>query len=121
VWYVAFGVVSGHIRRNLLPQGTAAGDAWSYNRLERLTYMGVVFALFPLIIWTGLAMSPAFVAAVPGADAVFGGRQSARTLHFLLSVLLVVFVLVHVAMVWRAGFRRRVVAMITGRADETPL
>lgn len=60
-------------------------------------------------------MSPAVTSAVPAVVTVFGGQQSARTLHFFLSVMLVVFVLVHVAMVWLAGFRGRVGAMITGR------
>ena len=116
--YVIWGVASGHFRDNLLP-GTrltwpAAADARSYNSIQRLTYLVVIFALFPLIIWTGLAMSPAFVSAVPATVTILGGRQSARTLHFVVTLLLVAFVLVHVAMVWRAGFRARVNAMITG-------
>jgi len=69
----------------------------------------------PLLVWTGLALSPAFDSAIPTAVSILGGRQSARTLHFFLSVSLVVFVLVHVAMVWLAGFRHRMIAMITGR------
>ena len=68
----------------------------------------MIFVLFPLVIWTGLAMSPAFVSAVPATVTLLGGRQSARTLHFLVSVSLVVFLLVHVAMVWFAGFGTRV-------------
>jgi thiosulfate reductase cytochrome b subunit len=92
----------------------AAADAWSYNLVQRLTYILVIFVLFPLVIWTGLAMSPAFVSAVPSTVTILGGRQSARTLHFLVTVALVAFVVVHVAMVWSAGFRSRVMAMITG-------
>jgi thiosulfate reductase cytochrome b subunit len=61
-------------------------------------------------------MSPAFVSAIPSTVTVFGGRQTARTLHFLVSVALVLFVLVHVVMVYRAGFGDRVIAMLTGRA-----
>jgi thiosulfate reductase cytochrome b subunit len=91
-----------------------AADASSYNLVQRLTYILVIFVLFPLVIWTGLAMSPAFVAAVPSTVTILGGRQSARTLHFLVSVSLVAFLLVHVAMVWFAGFGTRVTAMITG-------
>ncbi len=134
--YVIFGVVSGHFRKHLLPGGAdrswrafadsvaghlrfdapAGADAWSYNLLQRLTYLAVIFVLFPLFVWTGLAMSPAFTSAIPSAASALGGRQTARTLHFLLSIALVAFVLVHVVMVWLAGFRERVAAMITGRA-----
>jgi thiosulfate reductase cytochrome b subunit len=68
-----------------------------------------------LVIWTGLAMSPAVTSAIPAAVTALGGRQSARTIHFFVSVLLMVFLLVHVVMVYLAGFRNRVRAMITGR------
>ena len=78
----------------------------------------MIFVLFPLVIWTGLAMSPAFDAAVPFAVNVLGGRQSARTLHFFVSGLLLLFLLVHVAMVIQAGFKVRMQAMITGRVVE---
>jgi thiosulfate reductase cytochrome b subunit len=90
-------------------------DAWSYNVLQRLSYLLVIFVLFPFVIWTGLAMSPAFVSAVPAAVNLLGGQQSARTLHFFVSIALVLFMLVHVGMVWFAGFRSRMRAMITGR------
>jgi thiosulfate reductase cytochrome b subunit len=75
----------------------------------------VIFVVFPLIIWTGLAMSPAFVSAVPATVNLLGGQQSARTIHFLVSLILLLFVLVHVVMVFIAGFRSRMRAMITGR------
>jgi thiosulfate reductase cytochrome b subunit len=91
-------------------------EALSYNVLQRLTYLFVIFVLFPLVIWTGLAMSPAFVSAVPAAVNVLGGQQSARTLHFFVSLALVLFLLVHIVMVWLAGFKSRMRAMITGRA-----
>jgi thiosulfate reductase cytochrome b subunit len=137
--YVAWGASSGHFRRNLLPAASdrsmrafsrafvqhirftrpVAADAWSYNLVQRLTYILVIFVLFPLVIWTGLAMSPAFVSAVPSTVTILGGRQSARTLHFLVSVSLVAFLLVHVAMVWLAGFGTRVRAMITGAQGRT--
>lgn len=116
--YVAFGVLTGHVAKNLLPANAARPpDPSSYNPLQRLVYLGVIFVAFPLVVWTGLAMSPAFVSAVPFTAAAFGGRQSARTIHFLLSLSLVVFVLVHIVMVWRAGFTARVTAMITGRSS----
>ena len=137
--YVIWGVWSGHFRQHLLPDAnersmralsgavmrhlrfarTAAADAWSYNLIQRLTYLAVIFVLFPLVIWTGLAMSPAFVSAVPSTVTLLGGRQSARTLHFLVSLSLVAFVLVHVAMVWFAGFGTRVMAMLIGAPAPT--
>ena len=134
--YVIWAVLSGHFRKELLPDASdrsmrafsrglvrhlrfarpLPADASSYNLVQRLTYLLVIFVLFPLMIWTGLAMSPAFVSAVPSTVTWLGGRQSARTLHFLVTVALVAFVVVHVAMVWFAGFETRVMAMITGRA-----
>ena len=133
--YVIWGLFSGHFRRNLLPQGadlswrgfsSAIGkhlrfqrpgevDAWSYNVVQRITYLFVIFILFPLVIWTGLAMSPAFVSEFPATVNLLGGQQSARTLHFFVSVALSLFVLVHVVMVCVAGFKSRMRAMITGR------
>jgi hypothetical protein len=53
-------------------------EAWSYNLLQRLSYLFVIFVLFPLVIWTGLAMSPAFVSAIPATVTVLGGQQSAH-------------------------------------------
>jgi thiosulfate reductase cytochrome b subunit len=94
----------------------SAPEAWSYNLLQRLSYLLVIFVLFPLVIWTGLAMSPAFVSAFPATVTLLGGRQSARTLHFFVSLALLLFVLVHVVMVFVAGFWSRMRAMITGRA-----
>jgi thiosulfate reductase cytochrome b subunit len=134
--YAVSGLFTGHFRKNLLParadlswralsrvvanhlrfQPPAQAEAGSYNALQRLTYLFVIFVLFPLVIWTGLAMSPAVASAFPAAVTVFGGQQSARTIHFFISVLLVFFLLVHIAMVCLAGFRRRMRAMITGRA-----
>jgi len=133
--YLIFGLFAGHFRNDLLPGGALSwrafssaiaghlrferpseSDAWSYNVLQRLTYLFVIFVLFPLVIWTGLAMSPAFVSAFPAAVTLLGGQQSARTLHFFVSLALVLFLMIHVGMVWLAGFRSRMRAMITGRA-----
>jgi thiosulfate reductase cytochrome b subunit len=75
----------------------------------------VVFILFPLVIWTGLAMSPGFDSAFPPAVNLLGGRQSARTLHFFISAALLLFLIVHISMVVLSGFRSRMRAMITGR------
>lgn len=106
-------VVADHLR--LKPGGAA--EAWSYNVLQRIAYLAVIFVLFPLAIWTGLAMSPAVVSALPFMVTVFGGQQSARTIHFFVSISLFLFLIVHVAMVWLAGFRTRVRGMITGHVD----
>ena len=134
--YVGSILLNGHLGKNLLPgkvdrswrsfsmaiadhlrfKRPSEAEAWSYNLLQRLSYLFVIFVLFPLVIWTGLAMSPAFVSAVPAAVNLLGGQQSARTLHFFVSLALVLFLLVHVGMVWFAGFRSRMRAMITGRA-----
>jgi thiosulfate reductase cytochrome b subunit len=134
--YVMNGLFTRHFSRNLLParadlswrslvnsvashsrfKRPADAEAWSYNVLQRLTYLAVIFGLFPLVTWTGLAMSPAFVSAFPFVVTVLGGQQSARTLHFFASVFLVLFLVVHVTMVGLAGFRTRTYAMITGRA-----
>jgi thiosulfate reductase cytochrome b subunit len=134
--YGISGLLNGHFRRNLVPakadlswrsfSTTIAGhlrfqrsneaEAWSYNVVQRLTYLFVIFVLFPFVIWTGLAMSPAFVSAFPATVNVLGGQQSARTLHFFVSLALVLFLLVHVGMVWLAGFWSRMRAMITGHA-----
>jgi len=85
-----------------------------YNPLQRRTYLVVVFGLLPLMIWTGLAMSPAIVSVVPALVQVLGGHQSARTIHFAVAVALAGFVIGHVVMVTMAGFRSQVGAMITG-------
>jgi thiosulfate reductase cytochrome b subunit len=138
--YATYGLFTGHFRHNLLPDQAALSrrafsnaiaknlrferpgeaEAWSYNALQRLTYLFVIFVLFPLVIWTGLAMSPAFVSAVPAAVNLLGGQQSARTIHFFVSLALLLFLLIHVVMVFRAGFTSRMRAMITGHAA-TPM
>jgi thiosulfate reductase cytochrome b subunit len=135
--YTISGLFTGHLWKNLLPRGAdlswralsivianhlrfkppGEAEAWSYNVLQRLTYLFVIFVLFPLAIWTGLAMSPAIASVFPAAVTVFGGQQSARTIHFFVSVSLLFFLLVHIVMVCLAGFRNRIRAMITGRAD----
>jgi len=136
--YTLYGFLQGHFARNLLPDSAArspkrlaaaiarqlrarpgAADASSYNVVQRLAYLLVIFVLFPFVIWTGLAMSPAVASAFPAAVTSLGGQQSARTLHFFVTIALVVFFAVHVVMVWRAGFRARMRAMITGRPKDS--
>jgi thiosulfate reductase cytochrome b subunit len=134
--YVIAGSLTAHFRKNLFPQPTDrrwrafrnvfarylrrappdATESHAYNVVQRTSYLLVIFVLFPLVIWTGLALSPAFDSAVPAAVNLLGGRQSARTLHFFVSGFLVFFLVVHVAMITLAGFWSRMRAMITGRA-----
>jgi len=98
--YLAWGLVSGHFRRG-----------GGYPALQRYTYAAVVLVLFPVTILSGLTMSPAVTAAWPGLFTLFGGRQSARTIHFLATDALVLFLLGHVAMTIRTGFRKNMRAM----------
>jgi thiosulfate reductase cytochrome b subunit len=136
--YGIYGLWSGHFRRDLIPErrdwtwrayrdriqkylrrtipddGPDRAEERSYNVLQRTAYIVVIFGLFPLMIWTGLAMSPAFTAAFPWTVELLGGRQSARTIHFFVTWLLLLFLIVHVAMVAMAGFWSRVRGMITG-------
>jgi len=134
--YVCSGFVTRHFSRDLLPARAELtrksvsrliashvrlklpGDEESltYNLLERVAYLAVVFVLFPLAIWTGLAMSPAIASVFPALVTVLGGQQSARTIHFFVSTFLAVFLIVHIAMVCLAGFGIRMRAMITGHA-----
>jgi thiosulfate reductase cytochrome b subunit len=132
--YGISGLLTGHFRKNLLPardqmrwrsfgqkiaqslRRTSADttEMHSYNVVQRTAYLVVIFVLFPLIIWTGLAMSPALDSAVPAAVNLLGGRQSARTLHFFVSDALVLFLVVHVTMVALSGFWNRMRAIVTG-------
>jgi thiosulfate reductase cytochrome b subunit len=134
--YFTYGLFTGHFRRNLIPppgqrswqavcQRIArylrrsppdAAEVHAYNVLQRIAYLTVIFVLFPLVIWTGLALSPAFNSAFPFFVDVLGGRQCARTLHFFVSLALLLFLVIHVTMIAVSGFRSRMRAMITGRA-----
>ena len=134
--YGIYSLVSGHLRKNLLPgksdfswrvlsteivnhlrfKRPSEAEAWSYNVLQRLAYLFVILVLVPLVIWSGLAMSLSFVSAFPASVTLLGGQQSARTIHFFVSVALVLFLLVHVVMIFLAGFKSRMRAMITGKA-----
>lgn len=140
--YVLSGLFTRHFQKNLVPGRTDLGwkpimrvvsnhmhlkrpteeESRSYNVLQRLTYLAVIFLLSPLIIFTGLAMSPAVTSVFPVIVNVFGGQQSARTVHFFVAAALVLFLLVHIAMVCLAGFKNRTRAMITahGAARKEP-
>lgn len=132
--YLLWSLANGHIRRDLhitraewrrshvwhdvkaharlrFPTGAAA---LRYNVLQKIAYASVLFGLLPLLIATGLAMSPGMDAAWPWLTAIWGGRQSARSVHFLAAFGLVAFVVVHLVMVLLAGPLNEVRSMITG-------
>src|SRR5215469_14680115 len=112
--YIAHGLVTRHFRKDLVPNATRAYNTGTYNVAQRLTYLAVVFALFPVIFWTGLAMSFGVTSVFPVMAVALGGHQSARTLHFAFAALLLLFVAVHILMIYIAGFVNNVQAMITG-------
>ena len=134
--YAISGLFTQHFRNNLLPKKSdlalqpilrvasnhlhlkrpSEEESQTYNVLQRISYITVVFLLFPFMIVSGFAMSPAIVSVFPVFVTVFGGHQTARTLHFFAANLLVLFLLVHIAMVILAGFTRRMRGMITGHA-----
>ena len=102
--------IAEHLRLRF-PKGD---EALHYNVLQKLAYLSVIIAL-PILILAGLTMSPAIDAAFPFLLSLFGGRQSARTIHFIAAFYLVGFVLVHVVMVLVSGFFNNMISMITGR------
>ncbi len=133
--YLLMGVVSGHFRRYLWPRRKelttrlfweelidhlrmrippAAGGP-QYGLLQKLSYMAVVFIALPLAVITGLSMSPAITAAYPFLLTIFGGYQSARTIHFFASVALELFLFVHLLMIIRSGFKQQMRYMILGK------
>jgi thiosulfate reductase cytochrome b subunit len=128
VWLVA-SLANGHLRRDLAPRlddlkrlpGDIASHARlkfhharEYNTLQKLAYAGVLFGLLPLIILTGLAMSPTMNAAIPLLADALGGRQTARTLHFAAMLLLVGFFVVHMLMILAAGPINEMRSIVTG-------
>jgi len=109
-WNSIAGVISAHLRW----KRTSADEAWTYNVVQRLTYLAVLFVLFPGIVWTGLAMSFGVTSVFPGLATAVGGFQSVRTLHFVFVSLLTIFLIVHITMLCLVGFGSHVRAMITG-------
>lgn len=90
---------------------------YAYNALQKLSYFAVIFGLGPLAILTGIAMSPAVVNRFPWYARLFGGRQSARSIHFLNMVCFVGFIVVHVALVAVTGFARNMNHIVLGTDD----
>lgn len=87
----------------------------AYNIFQKISYAGVIFVLLPLVIFTGLAMSPGMNAAWPWLLDIFGGRQSARSIHFIVAMLLALFIIVHLALVILAGPLNELRSMLTGK------
>jgi thiosulfate reductase cytochrome b subunit len=135
LFYGVWSVVNGHLRRDLLPQAAElrgrhlwdeikrharldfpkGAEARSYNTLQKISYVVVVFVLLPLMVLTGMTMSPALNASWGWLTELFGGRQSARSLHFISAMLLVAFIVVHLAMIVLSGPLNEIRSMITGR------
>ena len=132
--YLFFGIFTGHFRKRLFPQRgqftlrllwqdlkdhirkqIPHNEQGAYNLLQKYTYMGVVFIVLPLMVLTGLTMAPAVVAAFPFLLDLFGGTQSARTIHFFASIAVELFLIVHVVMVIRSGFKQQIKAMTIGK------
>lgn len=133
--YLLISFLSGHVRRDLLPGRQELSlrhigqDLWNharlrfpageaakrYNILQKLSYLVVIFLLAPMMLLTGLTMSPGFDAAAPWLLDLFGGRQTARTLHFLTAMVIAAFIVVHLVMVLLAGPLNELRSMITGR------
>ncbi|HWV12626.1 MAG TPA: cytochrome b/b6 domain-containing protein, partial [Sphingobium sp.] len=103
--------IADHARLRF-PTGEAA---LRYNVLQKASYIIVIFVALPLLIFTGLTMSPGMNAAWPWLVDLFGGRQSARSIHFITAFALVAFFLVHIAMVLLAGPANELRSIITGR------
>lgn len=133
--YIGFGIWSGHLRHDLLPRlkelrlsniwhdivthatlkFPKGEDAKRYHILQKLSYAGTALVVLPLIVLTGLAMSPSMGATTGWLIELFGGRQSARSIHFICMALTVGFILVHVLMVMLAGPYNEIRSMITGK------
>jgi thiosulfate reductase cytochrome b subunit len=134
VWLIA-SLRNRHLKKDLLPTSKDAKNflpdirdhlklklvhAVRYSPLQKLAYGGVLFVLFPLIILTGLSMSPGMNAVLPWLPELVGGRQSARTIHFIVMALLVGFFVVHMAMIILAGPLNELRSIITGRYRLSP-
>lgn len=133
-WFVT-SVVNRHLRKDLLPRIRDLNGLWRdirdhvrfrfnhtvrYTPLQKFAYGGVLFVLFPLIVLTGISMSPGLNAFMPWLPDVFAGRQTARTIHFATMALLVLFFVIHMLMVLAAGPINEIRSMITGRYRLSP-
>jgi thiosulfate reductase cytochrome b subunit len=133
--YLATGVINRHFQADLVPSRgqlrhigrsmldhlrlrfPEGNEARHYNVLQKLSYMIVVFVLLPVMVIAGLTLSPAIDALFPWLPSLFGGRQSARTVHFIVANLIVLFAAVHILMVLLSGVWNNLRSMITGWYD----
>lgn len=128
IWLGA-SAINGHLRRDLAPRPADIRNlprdiadharlrfhhSRDYNTLQKLAYGSVLFVMLPLMILTGLCMSPGANAMLPWLPELFGGRQTARTIHFLVMVLLIGFFVVHVLMILAAGPLNEMRSIVTG-------
>lgn len=130
--YVTYAILSRHVANDLAPSGRdlkgigrsikdhlqfkhpKGDEAKRYNVLQKMAYLGVLFVLAPLIILTGLTMSPTIDTAFPWLLTMFGGRQGARTIHFIACFSFVGFIMIHVFQVMLTGLSNNIRSMITG-------
>ena len=135
VVYSLLALFGGHLRGDLLPSRQdlhrighsiwqhlrlcfpKGAEARHYNVLQKLTYLVVMTVLCPLIVLAGLAMSPQLDAGYPWLLQLFGGRQSARTIHFVCAFSLLAFVVIHLVMVVVSGLWNNIRSMVTGWYD----
>ncbi len=138
VIYLLSGLLGRHFRRHLLPRRDElarpslitevrnhltlriprGGAGPRYSLLQKAAYLVVILVITPVMILSGLTMSPAVTAAYPELFTLFGGRQSARTVHFISSLGLVLFLAVHLLMVILSGFRRQLRAITVGSRQD---
>lgn len=138
VLYLLVGFFTGHFRRHIVPRLAelsprllwqdvrdhvrfrirAATGGPQYGLMQKCSYFGVVFIALPLVVLSGLAMSPAITAGYPFLLRLFGGFQSARTIHFFAFLLLMLFLFVHVLMIIKSGFKRQMRGMTIGDSNE---
>jgi thiosulfate reductase cytochrome b subunit len=133
--YGIASIIGRHLRRDLVPTAQELGHipqsvgehlrlrfpkgeaAKRYNVIQKLTYLIVAFLLGPVMVLAGLAMSPRLDASYPFLLDLFGGRQSARTIHFIIAFAFLAFVFIHIVMVLVSGVWNNMRSMITGRYD----
>jgi thiosulfate reductase cytochrome b subunit len=136
--YLLMGLFSGHFRNYLflrkserswslllhdikehfkmtIPKATGGPD---YGLLQKITYVGIVFIALPLMVITGFTMAPAITAPFPFLLDIFGGYQSARTIHFFATIALFLFLIVHVIMVIRSGFKKQMLSMTISKYEK---
>jgi len=134
IYFIA-GIFTGHFRKHLLPsikeisiklfwqdilnhvrmKIPPATNGPHYGLLQKLSYVALIFFLMPVIVMTGMTMSPAITAAYPFLLKIFFGAQSARTIHFFTSAALILFLIVHAVMVIKSGFKKQIRAMTIGK------